>query len=66
LYVVQVPKGHVWTEGDNQADSLDSRAYGCVSLGLVEGIHLYDIVTRRLFSGKDMDWRDRTDQTKYN
>lgn len=30
-----VPPGRVWLEGDNSANSLDSRTYGCVPLGLV-------------------------------
>ncbi len=26
----QVPKGHVWVEGDNKRASYDSRHFGCV------------------------------------
>lgn len=33
--VVVVPRGHVWLEGDNAANSLDSRQYGPIPLGLV-------------------------------
>lgn len=33
--VVVVPRGHVWLEGDNAANSSDSRQYGPVPLGLV-------------------------------
>jgi len=36
LYIV-VPKGHIWTSGDNLANSIDSRHYGPVPLGLVKG-----------------------------
>lgn len=32
-----VPKGKIWIEGDNQSDSLDSNAFGPVSIGLVRG-----------------------------
>jgi len=32
-----VPRGHVWLEGDNKAESLDSRVYGPVSQGLISG-----------------------------
>ncbi|XP_062161082.1 mitochondrial ATP-independent inner membrane protease subunit 1a-like [Alnus glutinosa] len=34
---VVVPKGHVWIEGDNIYASRDSRQYGPVPYGLVEG-----------------------------
>lgn len=33
--VVVVPRGHIWLEGDNAANSSDSRQYGPVPLGLV-------------------------------
>lgn len=33
----QVPKGHMWTTGDNLPHSLDSRSYGPVPLALVRG-----------------------------
>lgn len=29
--VMRVPEGHCWVEGDNQASSMDSNAYGPVS-----------------------------------
>jgi len=28
---IEVPKGHVWVEGDNKRTSYDSRHFGCVS-----------------------------------
>ncbi|XP_052691978.1 mitochondrial inner membrane protease subunit 1-like [Crassostrea angulata] len=34
--IIKVPKGHVWIEGDNKADSEDSRDYGPVPYGLLE------------------------------
>lgn len=33
----EVPKGHIWFEGDNKYLSLDSRDYGPVSKGLLKG-----------------------------
>ncbi|KAJ1270070.1 hypothetical protein BS78_06G026500 [Paspalum vaginatum] len=33
----QIPQGHCWLEGDNAAVSLDSRLYGPVPLGLLQG-----------------------------
>ncbi|CAD7957691.1 unnamed protein product [Amoebophrya sp. A120] len=35
--VERVPQGHVWVEGDNKGKSNDSRHYGPVPLGLLEG-----------------------------
>lgn len=33
--LIHVPKGHVWLEGDNSENSLDSRNYGPVPAGLI-------------------------------
>ncbi|KDE08526.1 hypothetical protein MVLG_01305 [Microbotryum lychnidis-dioicae p1A1 Lamole] len=33
----EVPKGHVWLAGDNMSNSIDSRDYGPVPLGLLRG-----------------------------
>ncbi|XP_022766232.1 mitochondrial inner membrane protease subunit 2-like [Durio zibethinus] len=35
--VLKIPEGHCWVEGDNSASSIDSRSFGPVPLGLVEG-----------------------------
>ena len=36
--LVVVPRGKCWVEGDNAANSLDSNDFGCVPLGLIDGI----------------------------
>ena len=35
-----VPSGHCWLEGDNLRLSVDSRAFGAVPCGLLEGLVL--------------------------
>lgn len=40
---IRVPKGHVWVTGDNPNFSVDSRSYGFVPIGLIEGKVLYHI-----------------------
>mmetsp|Transcript_22077 Transcript_22077/g.25837 ORF Transcript_22077/g.25837 Transcript_22077/m.25837 type:complete len:164 (+) Transcript_22077:29-520(+) len=40
---VEVPKGHIWVEGDNKDNSNDSRHFGPISLALVEGIVRYRV-----------------------
>lgn len=34
--MVIVPKGHLWLEGDNSDNSIDSRTYGPVPMGLIQ------------------------------
>ncbi|KAI7730246.1 hypothetical protein M8C21_023083 [Ambrosia artemisiifolia] len=34
---VRIPEGHCWVEGDNPTDSLDSRSFGPIPLGLIRG-----------------------------
>jgi inner membrane protease subunit 2 len=34
---VRVPPGHVWVEGDNWRETLDSNVYGAISKGLISG-----------------------------
>jgi inner membrane protease subunit 2 len=61
--IADVPKGHVWVEGDNKDGNktLDSMHYGPISMNLIEGR-----VTRVLWpwraSGKIMweEWKGRT------
>ncbi len=36
-FSVQVPPGHIWIEGDNAENSIDSNAYGAVPISLVTG-----------------------------
>lgn len=35
--VITIPEGHVWLAGDNPSNSTDSRSYGPVSVGLLQG-----------------------------
>ncbi|XP_050382910.1 uncharacterized protein LOC126799705 [Argentina anserina] len=35
--VLRVPEGHCWVEGDNSSSSMDSRTFGTIPLGLVQG-----------------------------
>lgn len=42
--MILVPRGHVWLEGDNSDNSIDSRTYGPVPMGLIQSraiIRLY-------------------------
>lgn len=34
---IKVPEGHCWVTGDNLSESLDSRSYGAMPLGLIKG-----------------------------
>jgi inner membrane protease subunit 1 len=45
---ILVPKGHIWTTGDNLANSIDSRHYGPVPLGLVKGIVVAKVFPLRI------------------
>jgi len=35
---IRIPRGHVWVQGDNLTNTVDSNKYGPVSLGLVIGV----------------------------
>ncbi|KAK4533828.1 hypothetical protein CCYA_CCYA19G4710 [Cyanidiococcus yangmingshanensis] len=41
---IAIPQGHVWLEGDNPANSTDSRQYGPVPVSLIRGRVLYRIL----------------------
>ncbi|KAK6943117.1 Peptidase S26 [Dillenia turbinata] len=34
---VRIPEGHCWVEGENLANSTDSRSFGPIPLGLIQG-----------------------------
>lgn len=36
--LVRIPRGHVWVQGDNLSNTVDSNKYGPVSLGLTIGV----------------------------
>lgn len=36
--VVRIPQGHIWVEGDNWDNSVDSNNYGAIPKGLVSGV----------------------------
>ncbi|PVU86489.1 hypothetical protein BB559_004277 [Furculomyces boomerangus] len=40
---VKIPKGHVWLQGDNTSNSVDSRIYGPVPIGLLKGKVLFKV-----------------------
>lgn len=41
---LQVPKGHVWLQGDNTLNSTDSRLYGSVPYNLLQGRVFFKVV----------------------
>lgn len=38
-----VPRGHVWLQGDNKANSTDSREFGALPMGLIIGRVVYRV-----------------------
>jgi signal peptidase I len=40
---IAIPKSHVWVIGDNRGNSIDSRDYGPIALGLVIGNPIFKI-----------------------
>ncbi|WOL00064.1 hypothetical protein Cni_G08777 [Canna indica] len=35
--ILKIPEGHCWVEGDNAACNFDSRSFGSIPLGLIQG-----------------------------
>jgi signal peptidase I len=40
---IVIPKNHYWVEGDNKANSLDSRKFGAISKHLIKGRVMFQI-----------------------
>lgn len=51
-----VPRGHVWLEGDNQADSVDSWFYGAVPFNLLRSRVIFRIWPPRRFGWLSNRW----------
>jgi mitochondrial inner membrane protease subunit 1 len=45
--LIRVPKGHVWIEGDNVVNSIDSRDYGPVPEATLKGRVLARVSTSK-------------------
>ena len=43
LLIIQVPKGHVWLEGDNKTSSYDSRDFGPLPYALIHSRVFYRV-----------------------
>ncbi|KAK8575054.1 hypothetical protein V6N13_033720 [Hibiscus sabdariffa] len=46
---IVVPKGHVWVEGDNIYNTKDSRNFGAIPYGLLEGRAFWTLLPRKDF-----------------
>ena len=44
-----VPKNHIWVEGDNKSNSLDSRKFGAVPLQMIQGRVYFQIWPKLLY-----------------
>lgn len=57
---IPIPPGHVWLQGDNAANSTDSRSYGPVPLALVRGRVRWRVwppqAAGRVDGGPGADW----------
>lgn len=49
MYII-VPEGHVWVTGDNLSDSVDSRTYSVLPMGLIGGKIIIGIYAPNLFA----------------
>ena len=48
-HLVKIPKNHIWVEGDNKYNSLDSRKFGPITKNLVKGKIVFRIRPFSLF-----------------
>ena len=54
--MLQVPRGHVWLEGDNLDNSSDSRTYGPVPYGLIRSRVYYKVGATLLAGFLHANW----------
>ncbi|KAG9145656.1 hypothetical protein Leryth_018704 [Lithospermum erythrorhizon] len=52
-FISVVPKGHIWIEGDNKYNSSDSRNFGPVPYGLLEGRLFWKVWPLKEFGSLD-------------
>ncbi|ONH73896.1 Mitochondrial inner membrane protease subunit 1 [Pichia kudriavzevii] len=61
MYII-VPDGHVWVTGDNLSDSVDSRTYSVIPMGLIAGKIIIGMYLPNLmrFKGNYYRWLENT------
>ena len=57
--MTNIPRGHVWVEGDNADASNDSNNFGAVAIGLVEANVVY-----KLWPPSELGWVEQCERSK--